>query len=82
MDLLIKLAKETDTALELNANPNRLDLSAENIRKAQDNGVKLFINTDAHSHEHLEFMNIGVAAAKKAGSRKKPSSIHGTKINY
>ena len=29
MDLLIQLAKETNTALELNANPNRLDLSAE-----------------------------------------------------
>jgi DNA polymerase (family X) len=70
MDLLIKLAKETDTALELNANPNRLDLSAENIRKAQESGVKLFINTDAHSHEHLEFMNIGVAAAKKGWIKK------------
>ena len=35
IDLLIQLAKETNTALELNANPNRLDLSAENIRKAQ-----------------------------------------------
>ncbi|MBH9967034.1 DNA polymerase/3'-5' exonuclease PolX [Bacillus enclensis] len=70
VDLLIKLAKETDTALELNANPNRLDLSAENIRKAQESGVKLFINTDAHSHEHLEFMNIGVAAAKKGWIKK------------
>ncbi|XXM70977.1 DNA polymerase/3'-5' exonuclease PolX [Lysinibacillus sphaericus] len=70
MDLLIKLAKETDTALELNANPNRLDLSAENIRKAQELGVKLFINTDAHSHEHLAFMNIGVAAAKKGWIKK------------
>ncbi|WP_440480392.1 DNA polymerase/3'-5' exonuclease PolX [Rossellomorea aquimaris] len=70
MDLLIELAKETDTALELNANPNRLDLSAENIRKAQESGVKLFINTDAHSHEHLEFMNIGVAAARKGWIKK------------
>ncbi|MCA1056385.1 DNA polymerase/3'-5' exonuclease PolX [Rossellomorea aquimaris] len=70
MDDLIKLAKETNTALELNANPNRLDLSAENIRKAQENGVKLFINTDAHSDEHLAFMNIGVATARKGWIKK------------
>jgi DNA polymerase (family X) len=70
MDLLIQLAKETNTALELNANPNRLDLSAENIRKAQEHGVKLFINTDAHSHEHLEFMNIGVSTARKGWIKK------------
>ena len=70
MDLLIQLAKETDTALELNANPNRLDLSAENIRKAQDQGVKLVINTDAHSIDHLEFMEVGVGTARKGWIKK------------
>lgn len=70
MDLLIQLAKETGTALELNANPNRLDLSAENIRKAQDQGVKLVINTDAHSIDHLEFMEVGVGTARKGWIKK------------
>ncbi|MGG3915738.1 DNA polymerase/3'-5' exonuclease PolX [Rossellomorea vietnamensis] len=70
MDLLIQLAKETGTALELNANPNRLDLSAENIRKAQEQGVKLVINTDAHSIEHLEFMEVGVGTARKGWIKK------------
>jgi DNA polymerase (family X) len=70
MDLLIQLAKETDTALELNANPNRLDLSAENIRKAQEQGVKLVINTDAHSIDHLEFMEVGVGTARKGWIKK------------
>jgi DNA polymerase (family X) len=65
VDLLIELAKETDTAIELNANPNRLDLSSENIRKAEEAGVKIVINTDAHSIDHLEFMEIGVGAARK-----------------
>jgi DNA polymerase (family X) len=65
VDMLIQLAKETDTALELNANPNRLDLSAEHIRKAQAAGVKLVINTDAHNKEMLEHMTIGVSTAKK-----------------
>ena len=48
LDLLIELAKETNTVLELNANPNRLDLASEHVRKAQEAGVKIVINTDAH----------------------------------
>ncbi|PLS16932.1 DNA polymerase/3'-5' exonuclease PolX [Bacillus sp. M6-12] len=70
MDMLIELAAETNTALELNANPNRLDLSSENVRKAQEAGVMLVINTDAHSIEMLEDMEIGVAAAKKGWIKK------------
>ena len=70
IDLLIQLAKETNTALELNANPNRLDLSAENIRKAQANGVKIMINTDAHKMETLDHMKIGVSTAKKGWIKK------------
>ncbi len=70
MDLLIELAKETNTVLELNANPNRLDLSAEHIRKAQDAGVKIVINTDAHQMDTLEHMKIGVSTAKKGWIKK------------
>ncbi|WP_409251573.1 DNA polymerase/3'-5' exonuclease PolX [Bacillus sp. SCS-153A] len=65
VDMLIELAKETGTALELNANPNRLDLSSENIKKAVEAGVRIVINTDAHSIDHLEFMEVGVGAARK-----------------
>ncbi len=76
MDMLIQLAKETDTALELNANPNRLDLNAENIRKAQELGVKLVVNTDAHSMDQLEFMGIGISTAIKGWIR--PDSVINT----
>lgn len=65
MDMLIELAKETNTVLELNANPHRLDLSAENVRKAQAAGVKIAINTDAHHKDTLSHMEIGVATARK-----------------
>ncbi|WP_223591063.1 DNA polymerase/3'-5' exonuclease PolX [Neobacillus bataviensis] len=75
IDMLIELAKETNTALELNANPNRLDLAAEYLRKAQDAGVKLLINTDAHMVDTLKHMAIGVSAAKK-GWIKKSSVIN------
>ncbi|WP_191269862.1 DNA polymerase/3'-5' exonuclease PolX [Neobacillus kokaensis] len=70
LDLLIELAKETNTALELNANPNRLDLKAEYLRKAQEAGVKIFINTDAHRKETLNHMEIGVSTAKKGWIKK------------
>lgn len=70
MDMLIQMAKETKTVLELNANPHRLDLSEENLRKAQDAGVIVAINTDAHQAETLAYMEIGVAAARKGWIRK------------
>lgn len=70
-DLLIELAKETNTVLELNANPNRLDLSAKLLKQAQDAGVKVAINTDAHTLEMLEDMETGVAAARKGWIQKR-----------
>jgi DNA polymerase (family X) len=70
IDLLIDLAKETNTALELNANPHRLDLAAHWLKKAQEKGVKIMINTDAHNLEMLEHMEIGVASARKGWLKK------------
>ncbi|MHA6252079.1 DNA polymerase/3'-5' exonuclease PolX [Oceanobacillus sp. CAU 1775] len=65
VEKLIEKAKETNTALELNANPNRLDLAAHWLRLAQEAGVKLAINTDAHNYQMLDDMNYGVSIAKK-----------------
>lgn len=67
---LIEKAKETNTALEINANPNRLDLSAKWARQAQEAGVLLAINTDAHSYHMLEHMKYGVGTARKGWVRK------------
>ncbi|OMP67494.1 DNA polymerase/3'-5' exonuclease PolX [Domibacillus epiphyticus] len=69
MQELVKLAAETNTALELNANPHRLDLSADHLKMAQDAGVKIFINTDAHAIEHLHFMETGASAGRKGWLR-------------
>ncbi|MFD2705245.1 DNA polymerase/3'-5' exonuclease PolX [Salibacterium lacus] len=63
---LLKKAAKTGTALELNANPNRLDLSAAWLRKAADTGTMISINTDAHTPDMLDHMEIGTASAKKA----------------
>jgi DNA polymerase (family X) len=70
IDMLIELAKETNTALELNANPNRLDLSAQHVKKAQEAGVLIVINTDAHHIDMLQDMEIGVSTARKGWIRK------------
>jgi DNA polymerase (family X) len=70
IDLLITLAKETNTALELNANPHRLDLSADYIRKAAEAGVKIVINTDAHNIDMLDHMKYGISTAKKGWIKK------------
>lgn len=70
MEKLIEKAKETNTALEINANPNRLDLSATHAKMAQEAGVKLVINTDAHSYETLDFMEYGVRTAKRGWIQK------------
>lgn len=63
IDRLMKLAEETNTIMEINANPKRLDLNAETVKKYPN--VKLTINTDAHHIDHLDFMKYGVATAQK-----------------
>ncbi|HLR52305.1 MAG TPA: DNA polymerase/3'-5' exonuclease PolX [Candidatus Avamphibacillus sp.] len=70
VDQLIERAKETNTALEINANPNRLDLSSTWAKKAQEAGVSIAINTDAHSYKMLEHMKYGVGTARKGWIEK------------
>ncbi|MFB1080477.1 DNA polymerase/3'-5' exonuclease PolX [Jeotgalibacillus sp. JSM ZJ347] len=70
VDMLIKRAAETNTGLELNANPYRFDLNHEHAAKAQEMGVPIFINTDAHDRTHLEFMELGVKVGRKGWLKK------------
>ncbi|WP_018931315.1 DNA polymerase/3'-5' exonuclease PolX [Gracilibacillus lacisalsi] len=65
VEWLIEKAKETNTILELNANPNRLDLAAKWVELAQQQGVHIAINTDAHSYAMLEDMTTGVGTARR-----------------
>jgi DNA polymerase (family 10) len=66
VDRLIELAAEIGTALEMNANPARFDLTASWLAKAKAAGVKILINTDTHRPEMLEDMKLGVLHARKA----------------
>jgi DNA polymerase (family 10) len=68
---LFKVAKETNTHLEINAFPNRLDLNDLNCRRAKENGVKLAIDTDAHAAEQLESIKLGISVARRGWLEKK-----------
>ncbi|MEK3954196.1 DNA polymerase (family 10) [Psychrobacillus psychrotolerans] len=67
---LIKWAKENGKILELNASPYRLDLNTEYLKLAQEKGVPIAINTDAHHIDQLKYMDIGVRYAQKAWLHK------------
>ncbi|HMX41514.1 MAG TPA: PHP domain-containing protein, partial [Saprospiraceae bacterium] len=60
---------EHGVALELNANPHRLDLDWSLIPEATRRGIRISINPDAHSREGIHHMRYGVMAARKGGLR-------------
>lgn len=66
MEQLLDWAKEYGKIVELNASPYRLDLMVEHLEMAQEKGVPVAINTDAHSIEGLDVMITGVKHAQKA----------------
>ncbi len=67
---IIKVAKETGTILEINADPHRLDLKDEYIRKAIEAGVKLAIDTDAHSKNSFHYLEFGIGQARRGWATK------------
>ncbi|MEM6954164.1 MAG: PHP domain-containing protein [Myxococcota bacterium] len=69
MRALLEACREGGTAIELNANPQRLDLSAEHAAMAREHGVLVSIGADAHSVAGLDNLEHGVAIARRAGLR-------------
>ncbi len=67
---LIKEAAATNTALELNAYVDRLDLSVPYLREAINAGVRITIDTDAHDETALSFAKFGVTQARRAWVEK------------
>ena len=65
MDKLMDACKANGKALELNAYPERLDLSDLNCRKAKEKGIKIAISTDAHQDGHYDWIRFGVATARR-----------------
>jgi len=63
---VIEMAASTQTALEINAQPQRMDLKDDHVFLAREKGVKLVISTDSHSEQQLGFMTLGVDLARRA----------------
>jgi DNA polymerase (family X) len=66
VERVIARAAETGTFLEINSQPNRLDLRDTHARLAGEAGVKVAVNTDAHQLRALQHMEMGVAQARRA----------------
>jgi DNA polymerase (family 10) len=64
-DAVFRAAAEHGTALEINATPIRLDLSAELARRAIAAGCRLAIGSDAHAPEHFAFLRLGILTARR-----------------
>ncbi|MFA6372558.1 MAG: DNA polymerase/3'-5' exonuclease PolX [Methanothrix sp.] len=71
MQAVLKAAARTNTALEINSYPSRLDLNDINAKAAKEMGVKISINSDAHDAEQLLTMKYGVNVARRAWLEKK-----------
>jgi DNA polymerase (family 10) len=66
LEKVLKAAARRHVAMELNAAPERLDLSDVNLRLAREHGVKVVINTDAHHTTDLAKMKYGILQARRA----------------
>jgi len=65
VERLASVAADNDTALEINANPARLDLGGGAVKQAVEAGATIAINTDAHSPGNFELLRYGVHMARR-----------------
>ncbi|MFH2011140.1 MAG: DNA polymerase/3'-5' exonuclease PolX [Pseudomonadota bacterium] len=71
LDEILKTSVETSTAIEINAYPQRLDLNDIGCKRAKELGAKVVINTDAHVLHQFDYMDLGVAVARRGWLEKK-----------
>ncbi len=67
MERIIRHARQNGCFFEINSSPDRLDLSAENARLANEAGVRIAISTDAHSTREYGTVRYGIDQARRAG---------------
>jgi DNA polymerase (family X) len=64
-DELFVACREYDVCLEINSQPDRLDLRDNYCQRAKEAGIRFVINSDAHKQGDLDFMNFGVGVARR-----------------
>jgi DNA polymerase (family X) len=65
MQEIVKVARDCGVLLEINAQPDRLDLNDLHVQMAREAGVKIVINTDAHRIQELDAMRYGIDQARR-----------------
>lgn len=65
MDAVFEAAKQHGTALEINANPRRLDMEAQFARRAVEMGIPICIDTDAHAVDQMDLLYFGILTARR-----------------
>jgi DNA polymerase (family 10) len=63
---LIAHAKESGCYFEINSNPNRLDLADEHAPSVKHAGMRIAVNTDAHSIKEMDIITAGINQARRA----------------
>ncbi|HLM37226.1 MAG TPA: DNA polymerase/3'-5' exonuclease PolX [Gaiellaceae bacterium] len=66
IERVVVKAIETDTFLEINSQPDRLDLRDVHVRVAAEAGARVVVNSDAHQVKALDYVAFGVAQARRA----------------
>lgn len=69
--ILFKKLAETGTAIEINSQPDRLDLKDDFVKEAVEHGVTITISTDAHMLSQFAFMELGVSVARRGWCTQK-----------
>ena len=66
LERVFEKAVETGTTLEINSQPDRLDLRDADARLAGERGVRIVVDTDAHSTSALGYLQLGIGQARRA----------------
>lgn len=66
MDRLTSAARDLNCCLEINAEPDRLDLNDVHAHMAKSKGVKFAVSTDAHSVNAFQYLRFGIDQARRA----------------
>ena len=81
IERVIEAAARTGTMIEINASPDRRDLNEIHARAAAAAGVRILVNSDAHSIANFDLLRYGIATARRAwltaGGRGQHPAVEG-----
>ncbi len=71
IETIINTARQTGIVMEVDAYPDRLDISDDLVKRFIDAGVKIAIDSDAHAKSHYDYLRFGIAQARRGWAEKK-----------